>query len=75
MKSEPVAIIGAIMAVVMALITFGVISWSDLQVDAFEQALVALVPIVIVGIGSAVQRAKVFSPKTVETQYVKKDAA
>lgn len=65
MQKEPVAIIGAIMAVVMALITFGILDWTEAQVSAFEQVLIANIPLLVVGLGSWAQRSKVFSPDTV----------
>lgn len=70
MKSEPVAIIGAVMAIVVALITFGVLEWTDAQVDAFEKMLIAVVPLLIVAAGTLAERAIVFSPQTVAEKYV-----
>lgn len=70
MEREPVAVIGAIMAVVSALITFGVLTWSAAEVDAFEQALLALAPVVVILVGAYAQRRQVYSPHTVRTRYV-----
>ena len=72
-REEPVAIIAAIMAVVSAGITFGYLNWSDAQVDAFQSMLVAVIPAVVIIGGAIAQRYSVYSPATVEKDFMSRE--
>ena len=41
------ATITAVMSVVTALIAFGIINWTDAQIEAFQAVLVAVIPLII----------------------------
>ena len=53
MNGEPVrtaTLVTAVMAVVMMLISFGVLNWSETQVSTFEVMLVAVLPLLVGGV-------------------------
>ena len=45
-EREPAVIVGSVMAVIGALVTFGILEWSTEEIAAVEVALVACVPLV-----------------------------
>ena len=75
MKTEPAMIVGAVMAVVQALIVFGVFAWTPEESSAFQTALEAVLPFLLplpTLIGAWITRGQVFSPATVEKDFVAK---
>lgn len=67
---EPALIVAAVAAVVQALILFGLIAWTDIQVDGFMAAVNA----VLILLAGGVTRQAVFSPQTVADKYEPKHA-